>query len=209
MYLLNIQTDFDIKNYVLYRNVTLGGSCGRVPAKDIIVNLKRDFRRDQSFGRARKKRFLKFHLKEGNLEGEEEEHLRYKCEINTISKYYTETPEIGQKLLTWNQDFKNYVLYRNVTLGGSCGRVPAKDIIVNLKRDFRRDQSFGRARKKRFLKFHLKEGNLEGEEEEHLRYKCEINTISKYYTETPEIGQKLLTWNQDFKVRFIQFIRGC
>ncbi|GET55975.1 hypothetical protein RIR_jg26615.t2 [Rhizophagus irregularis DAOM 181602=DAOM 197198] len=43
---------------------------------------------------------------EGNLEGEEEEHLRYKCEINTISKYYTETPEIGQKLLTWNQDFK-------------------------------------------------------------------------------------------------------
>ncbi|CAG8773485.1 15177_t:CDS:2, partial [Rhizophagus irregularis] len=44
------------------------------------------------------------------------------------------------------------------------------------------------------------EGNLEGEEEEHLRYKCEINTISKYYTETPEIGQKLLTWNQDFKV---------
>ncbi|CAB5391302.1 unnamed protein product [Rhizophagus irregularis] len=61
--------------------------------------------------------------------------------------------------------------------------------------------SFGRARKKRFLKFHLKEGNLEGEEEEHLRYKCEINTISKYYTETPEIGQKLLTWNQDFKLR--------
>jgi hypothetical protein len=30
------------------------------------------------------------------LEGEEEEHLKYKCEINTISKYYTEMPEIGQ-----------------------------------------------------------------------------------------------------------------
>ncbi|RGB37111.1 hypothetical protein C1646_59976 [Rhizophagus diaphanus] len=53
------------------------------------------------------KKFLEFRLKEGNLEGEEEEHLRYKCEINTISKYYTETSEIGQKLLTWNQDFKN------------------------------------------------------------------------------------------------------
>ncbi|CAG8600820.1 11224_t:CDS:2, partial [Scutellospora calospora] len=59
---------------------------------------------------------------------------------------------------------------------------------------------------KRFLEFRLTEGNLESEEEEHLRYICEINTISKYYTETSEIGQKLLTWNQDFKARFIQFI---
>uniref|UniRef100_U9UMR0 Uncharacterized protein n=1 Tax=Rhizophagus irregularis (strain DAOM 181602 / DAOM 197198 / MUCL 43194) TaxID=747089 RepID=U9UMR0_RHIID len=60
---------------------------------------------------------------------------------------------------------------------------------------------------KSFLEFRLKEGNLKSEEEKHFRYKCEINIISKYYhTETSEIGQKLLTWNQNFKAKFIQFI---
>ncbi|CAG8834526.1 11008_t:CDS:2, partial [Racocetra persica] len=57
---------------------------------------------------------------------------------------------------------------------------------------------------KNFLDFRSKEGNLEDEETEHLRYKCELNTIRKYYSETSEMGQKILRWMQDFKVR-----KGC
>ncbi|CAG8612503.1 10826_t:CDS:2, partial [Acaulospora colombiana] len=45
------------------------------------------------------------------------------------------------------------------------------------------------------------EGKLEDKETEHLQYKCELNTIRKHYTESSEIGQKLLTWKQDFRAK--------
>ncbi|CAG8461569.1 18029_t:CDS:10 [Acaulospora morrowiae] len=53
----------------------------------------------------------------------------------------------------------------------------------------------------KYLKFRLHEGNLEAEETEHLRYNSDLNIISKYYSESSEVGQKVLKWKQDFKMR--------
>ncbi|CAG8661240.1 9180_t:CDS:2, partial [Paraglomus brasilianum] len=76
------------------------------------------------------KKFLDFRLCVGDLNDEQTEHRRYKAELNTISQYYDESSDIGQKLMKWKKSFKekqrttcsviNYLVNLRLGNGKNC-----------------------------------------------------------------------------------------
>ncbi|CAG8654583.1 10450_t:CDS:2, partial [Paraglomus occultum] len=51
-------------------------------------------------------KYPNFRHLEGNLADSDTEHYRYQCELNAISKYYTEESEVGQIVLKLKSDFE-------------------------------------------------------------------------------------------------------
>ncbi|GBC08304.1 hypothetical protein RclHR1_08000001 [Rhizophagus clarus] len=51
------------------------------------------------------KKFLDFRLLAGDLEDKKIEHTRYSNELNTISKFYAEASEFGQRILNWKKAY--------------------------------------------------------------------------------------------------------
>ncbi|CAG8604660.1 10813_t:CDS:2, partial [Paraglomus occultum] len=52
------------------------------------------------------KKFLDFRLSSGDLEDMTVEYARYNKELITIAKYYAETSNVGQRILSWKKAFK-------------------------------------------------------------------------------------------------------
>ncbi|RUS24623.1 hypothetical protein BC938DRAFT_473314 [Jimgerdemannia flammicorona] len=62
------------------------------------------------------RKFLEFRLSAGDLKEKATEYSRYKDELNTISRYYAEASEFGQKVVELKRLFKASLLVYWISL---------------------------------------------------------------------------------------------
>ncbi len=59
---------------------------------------------------------------------------------------------------------------------------------------------------KKFLDFRLSAGDLEEMKVEYTRYNNDLNTISRFYAEASDFGQKVLKWKSAFKASYLYYL---
>ncbi|GES72852.1 C2H2-type zinc finger transcription factor [Rhizophagus clarus] len=79
------------------------------------------------------RKFLNFRLHAGDLEDSDTEHYRFQRELDTIKNFYTETSEIGQKVLKWQRYFKEDKKSKSVKLFWNLQDVLMESEIIDEK----------------------------------------------------------------------------